>query len=62
MSSAAGSRLLHAGLREDVSKQSALQIYPELRHEIFQEPEREQVWADILDWLDRGSAEERRGT
>jgi len=61
ISPAEGSRSLHAGLRDDVAKQSALQIYPELRHEIFQEPERDRVWADMLDWLDRGSGEQRRG-
>lgn len=27
--------------------------YPGLYHEIFNEPEREQVFADILDWLER---------
>ena len=31
---------------------SALRIYPELRHEIFNEPERERVYQDILDWLE----------
>ena len=32
---------------------SALRIYPELRHEIFNEPEREEVYADILAWLEK---------
>ena len=32
------------------TKGSALQIYPELRHEIFNEPEREAVYQDILAW------------
>jgi alpha-beta hydrolase superfamily lysophospholipase len=30
---------------------SALRTYPGLRHEIFQEPEREKVYEDILSWL-----------
>jgi len=48
----AGSRYLHAGLTDEIAKKSELQIYPELRHEIFQEPEREQVWLDMLRWLE----------
>ncbi|MFK7895080.1 MAG: lysophospholipase [Myxococcota bacterium] len=48
----AGSRAFHAGLKPEVSSASALQIYPELRHEIFNEPERESVWQDILRWLE----------
>ena len=31
---------------------SALRVYPELRHEIFNEPEREQVFADAWRWLE----------
>ena len=30
---------------------SALKLYAGLRHEIFNEPEREQIFADLLDWL-----------
>jgi alpha-beta hydrolase superfamily lysophospholipase len=30
---------------------SDLRIYPELRHEIFNEPEQERVFADLLEWL-----------
>lgn len=48
----AGSQYLHAQLAEAVAKRSAIHLYPELRHEIFQEPEREQVWQDMLSWLD----------
>jgi len=48
----AGSRNLYAGLTEKIAEKSALQIYPELRHEIFQEPEREQVWQDVLKWIE----------
>jgi alpha-beta hydrolase superfamily lysophospholipase len=47
-----GSLALHAGLAPSIAQASALKIYPELRHEIFQEPEREQVWQDMLDWMD----------
>ena len=43
-----GSRTFAAGLR---SAGSALRVYPELRHEIFNEPEREAVWHDLLSWL-----------
>lgn len=31
---------------------SALRVYPELRHEIFNEPEREQVFADAWRWVE----------
>jgi alpha-beta hydrolase superfamily lysophospholipase len=31
---------------------SDLRIYPKLRHEIFNEPERERVYLDILEWLE----------
>jgi len=49
---AEGSRRLHAELSPAVAAQSALRIYPDLRHEIFNEPERAQVWQDVLDWLE----------
>jgi acylglycerol lipase len=52
ISSPGGSRHLFAGLAEKVASQSALRIYPNLKHEIFQEPAREQVWQDMLDWLE----------
>lgn len=51
ISSPSGSHRLHAGLNAKIAVQSELQIYPDLRHEIFQEPAREQVWQDILRWL-----------
>ena len=44
-----GSRGFSAGLGVPGS---ALRIYPKLRHEIFNEPEREQVYRDLLDWLE----------
>ncbi|MEM9176085.1 MAG: lysophospholipase [Myxococcota bacterium] len=52
MTSPAGSHAFHAGLAGPVAAHSALKIYPDLRHEIFNEPEREAVWQDVLDWLD----------
>jgi alpha-beta hydrolase superfamily lysophospholipase len=45
-----GSTAFHGGLQVPGS---SFRGYPELRHEIFNEPEREQVFADVLDWLDR---------
>jgi alpha-beta hydrolase superfamily lysophospholipase len=47
-----GSRGFHAGLTPSIAEVSALRVYPDLRHEIFQEPEREQIWLAMLDWLD----------
>lgn len=52
ISSPLGSRRLYAELTGQIAEKSALQIYPELRHEIFQEPAREQVWQDMLRWLE----------
>jgi len=48
--SAAGSRFLHEHIS---STDKTLKIYPGLFHEIFNEPEREQVIADALKWCDR---------
>lgn len=48
-----GSRAFHAGLAPGIAAQSPLRLYPELRHEIFQEPERETIWQEMLEWLDR---------
>jgi alpha-beta hydrolase superfamily lysophospholipase len=44
-----GSRAFYAGLR---APGSALRVYPDLCHEIFNEPEREAVWHDLLSWLE----------
>jgi acylglycerol lipase len=44
----AGSRAFHAGLRAPGSR---LRTYPGLRHEIFNEPEQESVFGDLLDWV-----------
>ncbi len=43
-----GSRAFRAGL---ASEGCELRVYPELRHEIFNEPEREAVFEDLLRWL-----------
>jgi alpha-beta hydrolase superfamily lysophospholipase len=53
--SAEGSRAFHEGLR---AEGSSLRIYPELRHEIFNEPERESVFEDLLGWLRERAAGE----
>ncbi len=45
-----GSQTFAAGL---TSTGSALRTYPGLRHEIFNEPEAETVYADVLAWLDK---------
>ncbi|MCP5058293.1 MAG: alpha/beta hydrolase [bacterium] len=46
---ARGSREFFSGVE---SEGSDLRIYPELRHEIFNEPEREQVYTDLWQWLE----------
>ena len=52
-----GSRDFHARLARP---ESELRIYPGLRHEIFNEPEHEQVLADVLDWLRKREASDVR--
>jgi alpha-beta hydrolase superfamily lysophospholipase len=49
MTSPEGSRFLDANAG---SQRKTLNIYPGLYHEIFNEPEREQVFADILVWCE----------
>jgi lysophospholipase len=44
-----GSRAFHDALRVPGK---AFRSYPGLRHEIFNEPEREQVYADLIAWLE----------
>jgi alpha-beta hydrolase superfamily lysophospholipase len=46
--SSRGSRAFHGQLRGAGHR---LRIYPQLRHEIFNEPEQEQVLEDLLDWV-----------
>jgi alpha-beta hydrolase superfamily lysophospholipase len=45
---ARGSRSFHGQLRGGGHR---LRVYPQLRHEIFNEPEQEQVFEDVLAWL-----------
>lgn len=45
-----GSRLIYAGVS---STDKTLKIYDGLYHEIFNEPEKEQVLSDVADWLAR---------
>jgi alpha-beta hydrolase superfamily lysophospholipase len=45
---ARGTRAFHAQLRGPGHR---LRVYPKLRHEIFNEPEQEQVFEDVLAWL-----------
>lgn len=49
MAAAEGSRFLHSSIS---STDKTLKIYPELYHEIFNEPERAIVLADVLAWCD----------
>ena len=47
-----GSRLFFASLPQGgAATGSELRIYPDLRHEIFNEPERAQVYDDVHDWV-----------
>jgi len=46
------SRAFYARLPHDRVPGSALRTYPGLRHEVLNEPEREQVLGDLLAWLD----------
>ena len=49
MASPEGSRFLDSHIS---SADKTLKIYPGLYHEIFNEPEREQVFADVQDWCE----------
>ncbi len=48
-----GSRAFHGQLRGPGHR---LRVYPKLRHEIFNEPEQEQVFEDVLDWAQEREA------
>ena len=50
MTAPSGSRFLHEAVS---STDKTLKLYPELYHEIFNEPERDQVFADLLTWCDQ---------
>lgn len=47
-----GSRAFFEGLPRQRVAGSRLRTYPGLRHEIFNEPEKLQIYQDLLDWLD----------
>lgn len=49
LAAAEGSKFLDAHI---ASSDKMLKIYPELFHEIFNEPEKDQVLNDMTDWLD----------
>ncbi len=50
MTAPAGSQFLFDNVG---STDKTLELYPGLYHEIFNEPEREQVYADLLQWCDQ---------
>jgi alpha-beta hydrolase superfamily lysophospholipase len=50
MTAPAGSQFLYDSVG---SVDKTLKFYPGLYHEIFNEPEREQVYADLLRWCDQ---------
>jgi alpha-beta hydrolase superfamily lysophospholipase len=57
MASPQGSRFLEAHIG---SVEKRLKIYPGLFHEIFNEPEQDQVVQDVLEWCDGLIAQEKR--
>lgn len=59
MTSPAGSRFLHQACS---SSDNTLKIYPGLYHEIFNEPEREEIFAEVLAWCDRHLRREDQAT
>ena len=46
-----GSRAFYAGMPQAEQMGSAIRTYPDMLHEIFNEPDREKIFADLLDWL-----------
>jgi len=51
-------RLTHA-LREAGCQNLQLNIYPQARHELFNETNRDEVTADVLTWLDQALTSRR---
>jgi alpha-beta hydrolase superfamily lysophospholipase len=47
----AGSQAFFESLGERAAEHSALRVYPQLRHEIFNEPEQDEVFANVLEWI-----------
>jgi alpha-beta hydrolase superfamily lysophospholipase len=61
---AQGSRDFHAGLTASATGSatgSAIEVFPKLRHEIFNEPEQETVFARLLEWVAGIADPEPRG-
>lgn len=52
----ASSRAFFKCLDPRVAVRSEIKTYPGLRHEIFNEPEREQVYKDLFDWVKEAEA------
>jgi alpha-beta hydrolase superfamily lysophospholipase len=52
-----GSADFHSRLPHSEVAGSEIRTYPNLRHEILNEPERKNVYADILDWVEKREAE-----
>ena len=50
MASPTGSEKLYAGI---ASSDKTLKIYPGLYHEIFLEPEKYSIYAEIYDWIEQ---------
>jgi len=51
-----GSRAFHARSQRNPASRTELRTYPGLRHEIFNEPDRLTVYADLLDWTRRSES------
>ena len=47
-----GSRRFHAGLAPEIARRSRLSVYPSLRHEIWNEPERVEIWQEMIAWVE----------
>ena len=52
------SRSFFAGLSVEIASRSEIRTYPQLRHEIFNEPEQEQVFQDLFNWLEETEADQ----
>jgi len=52
----ASSRAFFKGLDPSIAVRSEIKTYPGLRHEIFNEPERDQVYQDLFDWVKKVEA------
>ena len=45
------SRVFFEGLSADMASRSEIRVYPGLRHEIFNEPEQEEIFQHLFSWL-----------